>query len=324
MIRELFDVKDALNRGDFENAVKIAEKIKDSYWKSYAFKWIAQEIVKIDPERAREIASQILISSLRNDTLLYLSYELANGEKFKEAIETAKLIEDKYSRKKALRKITNALFNTLKKKNVPVVKLGELGLSEEDVEFLKPLPPGIKYEDGKFLIDAEIIRVGEVRKGVVDVTETKFEVKDVRENLQGDFLDLTNLLEPFKSAFLEELGLKYLEEGNLVEAEGIMRKIKRGGTLPRLLFFLGRNKDVKTVVRPIDKVLLAYRLALTYNNEEALKLILEIFSQEEKLKDVLRFLSFELLEEGKRRNNKRILELSRRLFEISARVQAFQ
>lgn len=93
MIKDLFYVRDALNRGDFENAVKIAEKIKDSYWRSYAFKWIAQEIVKINSERARKIASQILISSLRNDTLLYLSYELANEEKFKEAIETAKLIE---------------------------------------------------------------------------------------------------------------------------------------------------------------------------------------------------------------------------------------
>ncbi|AAL80444.1 hypothetical protein PFDSM3638_01545 [Pyrococcus furiosus DSM 3638] len=325
MIKDLFYVRDALNRGDFENAVKIAEKIKDSYWRSYAFKWIAQEIVKINSERARKIASQILISSLRNDTLLYLSYELANEEKFKEAIETAKLIEDKYSRKKALRKITNALANTLKKKNVTEVKLGELSLSEEDVELLKPLPPGIKYENGKFLIDAEIVKgVGELRNEVVEVTETKLEVKDVRESLQEDFLDLTNLSEPFKSAFLEKLGLEYLENGNLEEAESIMKKIKRGGTLPRLLFFLGRNDDVKTVVRPIDKVLLAYRIAVTYSNEEALKLILEIFRQEEKLKDVLRFLSFELLEEGKRRNNKRILELSRKLFEISAKVQASQ
>ncbi|AFK22213.1 hypothetical protein [Pyrococcus sp. ST04] len=326
MIEELLRVRKALEDGDIEKALKIANGIQDNYWRSYALKWIAQELVPINPERARKIAGSIPITSLKSDALLYLSYEFSKRERFKDAVESAKLIPDSYTKKKALRRISNAIAEALKSKNILEVKLSDLGLEEADVELLKPLPEGVKYEDGKFLIDANIVKTTEDFKNeVVDVTERPEEVKspDVGE-LDFENISPEDLPEPLKSSFLEHMALDYLEKGEVDKAVEILKIIGKGGPLPRLLFFIGRNQDIERVIRPIDKVLLAYRILLLLPREDAIPIVEHIFedvkkANPQKFSRILKFLSFELLEEGKKIGNKELIAKSKELFERAQR-----
>jgi len=326
MIEDLLKVKEALESGNIDKALQLSEKIKDQYWRSYALKWISQELAKRDPKKAREIASSIPITSLRSETLLYLSYELSKMERFKDAVESAKLIPDSYTKKKALKRISSAIADALKSKNILEVKLSDLGLDEDDVELLKPLPGGIKYEDGKFLVDAEIIKAsGEFHNEVVEVGDEIGEMESPEfDELTQENVTPENLPEPFRSSLLEHIGLEYLDEGEVDKAVEILERIKVGGPLPRLLFFLGKNHDVTKVARPIDKVLLAYRLLLLLPEEDSFPMLELIFRDLRsrnpgKFIRLLKFFSFELLEEGKRLNNPKLIEKSRKLFKEAQR-----
>ncbi|ASJ17629.1 hypothetical protein A3L04_10475 [Thermococcus chitonophagus] len=326
MIEDLLKVKEAIESRDIDKALYLSEKIKDQYWRSYALKWISQELVKSDPKKAREIASSIPITSLRSETLLYLSYELSKMEKFKDAVESAKLIPDSYTKKKALKRISSAIADALKSRNIVEIKLSDLGLDEADIELLKPLPEGVKYENGKFLVDAEIIKTPEeFFNEVVEVGGENGNVKSPEmEELPKENLAPEHISEPFKSSLLEYIALEYLDRGEVDKAVEILERIKVGGPLPRLLFFLGKNHDVTKVVRPIDKVLLAYRLLLLLPEEDSFPMLNLIFEDLKyrnpgKFIRLLKFFSFELLEEGKRLNNSKLIEKSRKLFKEAQR-----
>lgn len=315
MISELLRVREAIERKRIDKAIKIAEKIRDSYWRSYALKWIAQELAKDDPKKAREIALSIPIISLRRDALLYVTYELAEVGKFRDAVETAKMIEDKYTKRKAFRKISTEIAEILKKSNLIEVNLSDLGLDEEDIPLLEPLPEGIKYEKGKLILteDVSIVKgIEEESNEVVEVGEPSVKRNVVTfEERRGERINLEDLPEPFRSSYLEELGLRKIEEGKLEEAVKILEELKVGGPLPRLLFFVGKCNDLRKVVRPIDRLLLVYKAFLLYDYEEAFSVFSTLFldlmdKNPWKLLRLLKFLSFELLSEGKRRGNKKI------------------
>ncbi|CAB50349.1 hypothetical protein [Pyrococcus abyssi] len=330
MIEDLLRVKGALEDGRVEEAIGIAERIEDPYWKSYALKWISQELVKSDVKRAREIALSIPVPSLRRDALLYLTYELAEMSNFREAIETAKVIGDSYTKKKAFRKISNEIAEYLKERNILSVSLSELGIDEEDIPLLEPLPKGLKFEKGKLMLtkDTSIVKgVENPSDEVVDVTKKEVESEIVSG---GEFvteklrIEPDNLPEPFRSSYLEEEGLKKIYEGEVEEALKILNEIEIGGPLPRILFFVGINRDLKKVVRPLDKVLLAYKAFLIYEYDEAFSIFRELFKELEKNNPwkyarLMKFLSFELLSEGRKTGSKKLIEISRKLFEEAQR-----
>ncbi|WP_048058346.1 hypothetical protein [Pyrococcus yayanosii] len=341
MIEKLAKVREAIERGKLEEAIKISKNINDPYWKSYAMKWLSQAMASKNPAEARRLASSIPIPSLRNEALLYLAYELSKRGKFKDAVDSARLIVDVYMKKKALRSISDALAEALKKMNIIEISLGELGLEEADVELLKPLPEGIKYEDGRFLVDATILPVSEEKgSAVVEMRDEKANLKEPElEPLEMELLELTeenfeNLPEPFRSALIESIGLHRLEEGDVEAAEELVEKITiGGGTLARLLFFLGREEHLEKVRRPVDRILLAYRVLLLKPTDDAIPLIYTLFSDLRnrnpwKFARLMKFLAFELLEEGRKRRNKALLIKSKELFrkgkeeELSATAQA--
>ncbi|AEC52128.1 hypothetical protein PNA2_1214 [Pyrococcus sp. NA2] len=328
MIGDLLKVRKLLEEGEIERAIRVADEIEDAYWRSYALKWIAQELAKENPEKAREVAMSIPISSLRRDALLYVVYELAESGEFREAILTAKAIKDAYTKKKALRKISNEVAEVLKKSNVLEISLSELGIDEEDIPLLEPLPEGIRYEKGKLILtkDVSIVKGVEIEsKDVVEVSGAKTGKRENVESLEvEEEISYENIPEPFRSSYIEDLALKKLEEGNVEEATKLLEEVKIAGTLPRLLFFIGKCNDLRKVVRPIDKLLLAYRAFLLYPYEEAFSIFATLFTDlleknPWKFIRLLKFLSFELLAEGKKMGNEKLVKVSRMLFSEAQR-----
>ncbi|WP_054839870.1 hypothetical protein [Thermococcus sp. JCM 11816] len=190
MDERLFIIKTLLRDGRREEALKEARKIKDSYWRSYALRWVAESYAT-EPEKALEVASEIEEHSIRDETLASLSYLFSrNGGEFKKALEAARLIKDQFVRKKAFRSVSNLLAIAVARGGTEI-RLSDLKLDERDIEELKPLPPhGIVYKDGKLMPGATLHRIkGEVQTGVVERFEKRPKWRPPRTRVRGERAD---------------------------------------------------------------------------------------------------------------------------------------
>ncbi|USS41126.1 hypothetical protein NF865_02645 [Thermococcus aggregans] len=348
----LLQIRKLLAHKRIEEAYALAEQIPDSYWRGYALKWVAESVVVKNPKRAIKIAKKIEIETLKSETLLLLSYELAKLRKFKEAVEAAKLINNNYLRKKAFRGISNALARAIIESSAKEVRLSEFNLGEEDIQYLMPLPGNIKYKDGKFLTDAEIHRI--TGKAKIQVLTSENPTKRRRvvvgekedkedQDLKGvstciERLILTNQLQeaeklakgvddPCASYLLEEIGITYINQGNIEKAEEILEKLGRADYLASELvkFYLKRNEVEKAkkyalrIFNPALKLSAAYSILLIGGIDE--KFLSELFKDTSpyKLGRLLKFLAFELLEEAKERNSSDLLRLSKNIFLLGKR-----
>ncbi|WP_054841237.1 hypothetical protein [Thermococcus peptonophilus] len=157
MDERLFLIKTLLRDGKREEAFKEAQKIRDSYWRSYALRWVAESYER-EPEKALEIASKIEEQSIRDETLASLSYLFSKNGEFKKAIEAARLIKNQFTRKKAFRSVSNLLAIAVARGGTEI-RLSDLKLDERDLKELKPLPHGIVYKDGKLMPGATLHRI---------------------------------------------------------------------------------------------------------------------------------------------------------------------
>lgn len=345
----LLQIRKLLAHKRIEEAYALAEQIPDSYWRGYALKWVAESVVVKNPKRAIKIAKKIEIETLKSETLLLLSYELAKLRKFKEAVEAAKLINNNYLRKKAFRGISNALARAIIESSAKEVRLSEFNLGEEDIQYLMPLPGNIKYKDGKFLIGAEIHRIKGETKFQILTSENSTKRKRVTfgkkedQDLKGvstciERLILTNQLQeaeklakgvddPCASYLLEEIGITYINHGNIEKAKEILERLGWADYLASELvkFYLRRNEVEKAkkyalrIFNPALKLSAAYSILLIGGIDE--KFLSELFKDTSpyKLGRLLKFLAFELLEEAKKRNSNDLLRLSKNIFLLGKR-----
>jgi len=347
MEKLLLQIRMLMASGQIEEAYTIAKQIEDNYWRGYAFKWIAEGIVGTDPEKALKIAKKIENESLRNDTLLLLSYELGKLRKFKEAINAAKLIKNNYLKKKAFRGISNSFARAIMEINAKEVRLSDFNLEEEEVEYLMPLPGNIKYKDGKFLVDSEIHYIkGEIKLQVLssepsyrkhsrirfnDKNQKEEDLKHIftyvdrlisKNQLQEAEKLVTGLEDPHSFYLLEEIGMRYLHQGDIERAKKVLERLDCSDYLANefVKFYLNMG-DIKKVkeyairlFNPAFKLNAAYSILLIQGIDE--RFLRDLFSDVStyKLGRLLKFLAFELLKEAKKRKSDRLLKLSKNIF----------
>ncbi|ASJ00219.1 hypothetical protein [Thermococcus gorgonarius] len=304
------------------------------------------------PERAVEIALKISTESLRDEVLRNLSYIFSRAEKFKLAINAATKIKSQYLKKKALKSISDMLAKVIVQKGTAGVSLSELGLTEDDIEHIKPLPQGIVFKDGKLMPGAELLRMrGEIKTGIVPRFERpkkappKPQFKEFgleRKNYLieyfklledvGDVFSMETLAElteePLRSWLLEKAGLIYLEIGNFEKTVEIYQKTKYPGELAVKLAFqtIDKPKEAARYLakspRGEERLLFTWELALKgIYDEETYRLALGLEKNDYLFARTLKFLAVELLDESKRRKNERLREFSRRLFLEGVRIQ---
>ncbi|MDV3103174.1 hypothetical protein [Thermococcus waiotapuensis] len=173
MDERLIEIKRLLNGGNPGAALALAGNIKDTYWRDYALKWIAEAYAMERPEKALEVAESISTESLRDETLRDISYVFSKSGLFRQAILAASKIKSEFTRKKALKAVSAMLARAIVEKHNTGVSLSELGLDEGDIELLKPLPQWISLKDGKLMPGSELLRMkGEFRNAVVPQGET--------------------------------------------------------------------------------------------------------------------------------------------------------
>lgn len=354
MDKLVLQIRQMLSQNKIEDAYALVDHIKDPYWRSYALKWVAEAMVTLHSEKALNIAKKIEIETLKNDTLLFLSYEFAKLRKFKEAIRAAKLINNNYLKKKAFRGISNCLAKAIIESNAGEVRLSDFDLEERNIEYLMPLPGGVYYKDGKFLVGSEIHRIkGETKFGVL-ISETnvffrkrsklKFEIKNdekrelpyvynyierliSKKDLQEAERLALGLEESYASYFLEEIGIEYLRQGKIENAQKILEKLEFADYLTNefVKFYL-KSGDIEMAKKyalklfnPVFKLSVAYSILLLEGiNEDFLR---DLFSNASsyKLGRILKFLAFELLKEAKEKKSNSLLNLSKTLFLLGKR-----
>lgn len=341
MDERLLEIKHLVERGEAEEAYREAVKIKEAYWKSYALKWVAEAFVSIDPERALSIAGKIGVPTLRDETFLFLTYEFSRMEKFKEAIMAAKAIRDTYLKKKAFRSVSSAIGKAIVRRGVKEISLSELDIDENDVEYLKPLPKGLEFKDGKFVVGSEIHGIkGEVKEGIItsDPLPRKVETpefEDVSEPSTRDVLTLVDegkasmesLPEPLRFAVMEERGLECLERGDVECAQSYFRKLPAADYLGRELARCAlKNREeldeyIAKIYNPAIKMALVYEFILSRRtvDRQLLKVAFGNLPREKKGR-ALKFLAFELLDEAKRRGDGELMNLSKKLFVLGKNV----
>ncbi|MCO6042197.1 hypothetical protein [Thermococcus alcaliphilus] len=345
----LLQIRKLLAHKQIEEAHALAEQISDPYWRGYAFKWVAESLVIKDPKRAIKIAKKIEIETLKSETLLFLSYELAKVRKFKEAVEAAKLINNDYFRKKAFRGISNALAKAIMESSAKEVKLSEFNLGEEELQYLMPLPGNIRYKDGRFFIGTEIHRIKGETKLQIFVFENfkKRKKAKLKKKEDQDLKHISNYIERLiltgqlheaeklakgvedacASYLLEEIGITYIDRGDIEKAKEILERLECADYLAAELvkFYLKRNDIEKAkkyafrIFNPALKLSIAYSILLIDGIDE--KFLREFFKDTTpyKLGRLLKFLAFELLEEAKKRNSSDLLKLSKNLFLLGKR-----
>lgn len=351
MDERLLLVRKLLSEGDVAGARKEAERIDDPYWRSYALRWVAEALAG-EPERALEVAQSIEEPSIQDETLRSLAYIFSKNEKFKEAIETARKIKNQFLRKKALRAVSNFLAKAIAMKGVEL-RLSDLRLDERDLEDLKPLPYGIVYKDGKLMPGSVLHRIkGEVAGGVLDRSEEgpkrgppkpKFEIKDSRpeeyvvdyiEKLleKGELEDAERLArglpEPFRSYYLEEIGVRLLEAGDEVRAEEMFRELEVSDVLGALL--ARRHLDspervlkyLEKTHNPATRLMVAYEVTKERGvDPDFLRNVLIWAADEWKRGRILKFLAFEMLREAKKTGNDELRKTARNLFELGKQLE---
>ncbi|MBP1911936.1 hypothetical protein [Thermococcus stetteri] len=351
MDERLFIVKTLLREGRLEEALKEARSIRDPYWRSYALRWVAESYAH-DPEKALKIAEGIEEHSIRDETLASLSYLFSKNGEFKRAIEAARLIKDQFIRKKAFRSVSNLLAIAVARGGSEI-RLSDLKLDERDIEDLKPLPHGVVYKDGKLMPGSTLHRIkGEVQTGVVErfekrpkwkPPEPEFEGKEQTNEYVLSYLDrlldegkleeaeklAKGLPEPLRSAYLERIGVKYLEEGNAERAEGMFSQLEVANLLGyALIHHYGYDAEkalryVQKVFDPLPRMLIAYELAKKGGVEnDTLIEVLSWRGTPSKIGRVLKFLAFEMLEEAKKLKDDELRKTSKELFELGRRVEA--
>lgn len=353
MDERLIEIKRLLNERNPGAALALAGKIKDPYWRGYALRWIAEAYALERPEKALEVAEGISTDSLRDEALKDVSYIFSKAGMFKQAITAARRIKSEFIRKKALKAVSVMLARAIVEKGSAGVSLGELGLDEEDIEVLKPLPPGISFKDGKLMPGAELLRMkGEVREAVVPQNEVPravppkpsvgtlepegreylveyFEIPVWSANVEEIEYWAGLLDEPLKSRLLEEAGIVYLRAGNVERAEELCSMASHASKLGYLLALraLGDGDVEKAsgfarkVYDPVRRLLLV-RAVLERGllDEELLRKVLGAKS-DYILARVLKFFAFELLEEAKTTNDPGLRELSKGVFDLGIKIQ---
>jgi hypothetical protein len=348
----LIQVKELLARGDLESAYKITSKIKNPYWKDYALRWIAEAYALRSSGRAVEIASEITTDSIHDEVFRNLSYLFSRDGNFKLAIETAEKIRNQFLKKKALKSVSNMLAKVIVESGSAGISLGELGLEEEDIESLKPLPKGIVLKDGKLMPGAEILRLkGDVKMGIVPRLEKPPKPSQAPEfkplggskknYLLGYFMELEERVEvedlkkwaeltdePLRSWILERTGLIYLKIGDRESAKELYHRVRWTRELGKELAFsfietpeIGVEFLKKTPKSPA-RLLFIWELARRGTYDEMLyQKALDLENDKYKFARVLKFLAFELLEESKRKRNENMRRLSKKLFKEGVRLQ---
>lgn len=352
MDERLIQVRELLSGGELERAYKVASKIKNPYWRDYAFRWIAEAYALRSPERAIEIASRISTESIRDEVFRTLSYVFSRERNFKLAIKAAREIKNQFLMKKALKSVSDMLAKVIVERGSPGISLGELGLDEEDIEHLKPLPAGIVFKDGKLMPGAEMLRLkGEVKTGVVPRFEKPKkppekpsfkEFKRREENyLLEYFLELEEAVdvhelekwgdlveEPLKSLLLERAGLLHIKLGNVEDAVRTYQRTRYAPQLGRELAFLFIDEPEKAVgflgktPRGLARLLFVWELAVNgIYTEELYRKALGLEKNDYLFARILKFLAFELLDESKRWKDDQMRGFSKRLFDEGVRIQ---
>ncbi|ALM74275.1 hypothetical protein TBCH5v1_0299 [Thermococcus barophilus] len=352
--KDLIEVRQLISKGLLDEALSLAENIKDPYWRGYALKWIAQAYAERGSENALSIALRIPVTSLRNDALWMVSYIFSKKGKFKLSITAARNITNQYLRKKTMRFISNSIAKMIVEKGVSEVRLSDLELDERDIEELKPFPYGIVYKDKKLLVGADIHRIkGEVKHGILALnTATASSQKTPSNHVISDTIrrkkvdeqeqyiiqyikrliekgDLENayslalgLSEHYRSALLEEIGLAYLELSCIEKAEKVFKKCPQCDSLAiALLRIYVQRGDLKKALWVFSKIKHPeFQLFGLYDIFRAWGFrgeFIQFFQgvSEYKMGRLLKFIAFELLNEAKLNKNEKLLRLSKEVFE---------
>jgi len=351
MDERLLLVRQLLSEGDVAGAEDEARRIEDPYWRSYALKWIAEALAD-EPEKALEVALSIEEPSVRDEALRSLAYVFSKSGKFKEALEIARKIGNSFLRKKAFRAVSNFLARAIAERSVGI-RLSDLNLDERDLEDLKPLPPGIVYKDGKLMPGSVLHRIkGKVMEGVVDrsgegpkreLPKPVFESEEaetedyvfeyIRKLIEEGELEEAEKLakglpEPFRSFYLEEVGVRLLEAGDVRRAEEIFRELEVSDVLGSLLARKNLHRPelvlryLEKTHNPATRLMVAYEVTKDRGvDPEFLRSVLIWATDEWKRGRILKFLAFEMLEEAKKKGDERLRKISRELFELGKSVE---
>ena len=350
MDERLLLVRQLIGEGKVEEAREEALKIGDTYWRSYALRWVVEALAD-DPERAIEVATSIDDPGIRDEALRSLAYLLSKNGRFKEAIEVARRIGNSFLRKRAFRAVGNFLARAIVTKGLEI-RLSDLKLEERDLEDLKPLPYGVIYKDGTLMPGSVLHRIrGEVKDGVIGEGDKKLHwspprplFKDESEpedyvleyigkliedgNLEEAEKLAKGLPEPLRSYYLEEVGVKLMEIGDMNGAERIFGELETSQILGSLL--ARRNLDNPELVlrylektrNPATRLMVAYEVTKRLGvNVEFLMNVLIWTTDGWKRGRILKFLAFEMLAEAKQKSDSRLRKISRELFELGMKVE---
>ena len=350
MDERLLLVRQLLGEGDVEKAREVAQKIEDPYWRSYALKWVSEALAD-NPPRAIEVATSIEEPTIRDEALRSLAYMFSRDGRFKEALETARRIGNAFLRKKAFRAVSNFLARAIATKGIEI-RLSDLKLDERDLEDLKPLPYGIVYKDGKLMPGSVVHRIkGEIKTGLVERTEKApkweppkpvFETEREPESYVFEYIQklieegeleeaeklARGLPEPFRSFYLEEIGVKLFESGDVSKAEKVFDELESSQALGSLLARENVQnpelvlKYLEKTHNPVTRLMVAYEVTKERGiDRDFLRNVLIWATDGWKRGRILKFLAFEMLEEAKRRGDERLRRISRELFELGMSVE---
>lgn len=133
-----------------------------------------------------------------------------------------------------------------------------------------------------------------------------------------------------RSAYLERVGIKYLERGHTERVERIFSQLEVANLLGYALihhYGYTAEKALKYIQKvfdpPLPRLLVAYELAKKNGvNESA---ILEVLSWRgtppPKIARVLKFLAFEMLKEAKKSKDEELRKTSKELFELGRKIE---
>jgi len=347
MDERLVKVRELLSEGKVEGALSVARSMREPYWRDYALRWIVPELAKGKGEKAIQVAGSIRTDSIRDEVLRNLSYTFSRAGKFKLAIKAAWRIKSEYQRKRALSLIAEAIAKVIVEKGEAGVSLSELGLEEEDLEKVSRFLPQVSIKDGRLMPGTKLLRIkGEATTGVVEPPKapswfppTAPRSGGSRSYLLGYFRflrdegDVEGLLrwgsllgEPLKRALLGEAAALYSRLNSLdclvsmCQALNLSRKLREG---VKGLFLSGRIGEALECSKKLpaeERLLLAGELLEErFFDEGVFRELLRDGNY--KLSLALKALAFELLEESKRRGDKGLGHLSKKVFDSGVKVR---
>ncbi len=351
MDERLIDVRSLISKGDLETALLIAQSIEEPYWRDYALKWVAEAYAERNLELALKTAEVISTESLRDEAFANLSYLFSKGGNFKLAIEVARKIRSEFTRKKAFRAVATILAKVIVERGAEV-SLGELGLDENDVEALKPLPPGVLFKDGKLMPGGEILKIkGEFHNEVIQLGETPKHVPEkpafgVELRQAGYFLDYLHLVKelasveeleywaglvegPLRDELLEEAGLLYFKAGLFERALGIAENVERTENLAYLLALRSLEEEkLDTLIllapkigNPVKRLLLMREVVVRGLLDRKIAESILRPRSGYLLARLLKALAFEMLGDAKKSGSADLLQRSRETFEMGVKIQ---